>query len=118
MEFLKSFDEMTPEFIEKLGKSISETIRPPEDLDKELTVDQIESRDYYALGHLMMDLIAPFLTPAYIQSSVDNMNWKEIQAYVDQCCSRNPSKRISPKSLLDSPFFKNNILIDIVTASS
>lgn len=74
----------------------------------------MESRDYFALGHLLVDMIAPFLMPVYTQASGDQTNWKELQGNLDQMCSRNPNKRISSKTLLETSFFKNSVLIDVV----
>jgi hypothetical protein len=74
----------------------------------------IESRDYFALGQSLGEIISPFLTPLYMQTIQDNVSWKDLQSSLDIMCARNPDLRLSPGNVLGTTFFKDNVLIDIV----
>lgn len=132
MEFVKAIDEIDEEFIQTLHSFLPESSHPPEDIDEDLVFQHIyaevmhstkqltqapeviESRDFFALGQLLGEIISPFLTPLYIQTIQDNVSWKDLQSSLDIMCARNPDLRLSPRSVLGTTFFKDNVLIDIV----
>ena len=45
---------------------------------------------------------------------MDTLNWKELQSSIDCMCSRHPDKRLDAKQILETSFFKSNVLIDVV----
>ena len=69
---------------------------------------------FFALGQFLGEIISPFLTPLYMQTSSDHMSWKDLQSSVDMMSARNPDLRLSPRNVLGTTFFKDNVLIDIV----
>ncbi len=112
MEFIKSFSDMTAEFISTVDKYIPKDSIPPED---EKSFGCIESRDHYALGQLFSRIIAPFISPNYIHATEsDKMGWRELQDFLDNMIVRNPDSRYTTKMLLEASFFKDNVLIDVV----
>lgn len=115
MEFIKSFNDMDAEFISTVDKYIPHDSIPPKDLNKNTGSNSVESRDCYALGQLLSRIIAPFISPTYIDvTDSEKVAWRELQDLLDNMLSGNPDSRCKTKVLLEASFFKDNVLIDVV----
>ncbi|TPX43246.1 hypothetical protein SeMB42_g04803 [Synchytrium endobioticum] len=144
MELVTRFDDLSPIMRSKLRTFLPPDIVPPEDMDPTIQGEPA-SRDSYALGFLLSDIISRFLvatkpilpspvsaTPGVSSStslpgheddnptdhadSQTNYDWTCLQDIADKMVSRQPVKRPRPQEILKSPFFTHNAFANAVAA--
>ncbi|KAK6098863.1 hypothetical protein MT418_000342 [Batrachochytrium dendrobatidis] len=114
MEFVRNIDQMTPEFIASLNSILPQNqagLDNPTLCHKDTLVF---SRDCVAMGYLISDLIK-----SYIQHDVSTLvehrfPWDKLEESAAHLRSNSTTSQLSIKKVLDTPFFKDSMLIEIV----
>ncbi|KAH6570224.1 hypothetical protein BASA60_007828 [Batrachochytrium salamandrivorans] len=116
MEFVREKAQMTPETISLLHAKLKSKDAALEDT-KEQDIwgkDSVFSMDCYATGHLISDIIRPYLNSAVSNPESHSFLWDQLEESAELMRTKDAASRPSIKDLLSTPFFKNSILIEIV----
>eukprot|EP00842_Homolaphlyctis_polyrhiza_P003724 jgi/Hompol1/4352/HPOL_003593-RA len=114
LEFARSTDRISSDLIEKISFYYPDAIAIPEDQDPNLNSSPSPARDCFAVAQLISIIIAPYLMPEQSQSGALAFAWRNLQDSADRMASRAPESRPSIFTVLDTPFFRNNVLIEVV----
>nr|KAJ3422452.1 Protein-associating with the carboxyl-terminal domain of ezrin [Polyrhizophydium stewartii] len=79
-----------------------------------LPKDPQSSRDCFALGRVISTIIAPLVSQQKLAPSSTAFAWGQLNDLTTQLSVRSPSERPTVRMVLDAPFFRNNVLIEIV----
>ncbi|KAJ3072700.1 Protein-associating with the carboxyl-terminal domain of ezrin [Podochytrium sp. JEL0797] len=114
LEFTTPFQDITKTFTNSLANSIPTDIIPPEDYDPNVTPGLVQSRDFYALGHLLTHLLSPLLSPTNLVKQDAFFDWRDLQRLADMMTAMSPFKRIGVQQVLESAVLSNNQFIFVV----
>ncbi|KAJ3295158.1 Protein-associating with the carboxyl-terminal domain of ezrin [Rhizoclosmatium sp. JEL0117] len=113
LEFTTPVSEINKSFTKSLGNTIPREIIPPEDFDPNVIPGSAQSRDYFALGHLLTILLSNLVRQKTKAESI-LFDWRELQRMADGMTAMNPTRRISVHSILEHPVFAKNQFILVV----
>ncbi|KAI9331881.1 hypothetical protein BDR26DRAFT_1010801 [Obelidium mucronatum] len=102
-------------------------IIPPEDFDPNVIPGKVETRDFFALGHLLTVLLSNLVSTSrrtkqqhhhhqQNQQPFDPevFDWRELQRMADMMVAMSPAKRMTVDQVLSHPVFSKNQFLFVV----
>ncbi|KAJ1528280.1 Protein-associating with the carboxyl-terminal domain of ezrin, partial [Nowakowskiella sp. JEL0078] len=112
LELSTPYADLIPDILLNIHSRIPEDIIPPEDNDGILLCDLVWTRDVYAIGHLIIDIIEKYIPNVNLNEST--LRWAELRATAQEMIQSNPNSRPTISEVLRSSFFTENVVIDVV----